>query len=207
MTYTEFISQFPVFDNPPKKKGYHRHHIVPVAKQTETDNRQIYLTWPQHFWAHILYDREHGTKTATRFLNLCGKTSDFFDCYEKCLAYSYTYRKKKLLASQKRSTTMKEIWTNQERKDKQSKAYSGEGNPMYGRRGERSPLHNKHWFNNGSIEIYAHECPEGYTIGRLTQGTQWWNNGTIDKMSKTCPGPEFVLGRLNNKRPRLSQNV
>ena len=107
MTYTEFISQFQIYDCPPKKKGFERHHIVPKSEQTEPDERQIYCSLPQHMWLHILYDREHGTKTATWFLRLCGKSAEYFDCFEKCLAYAYTLRKKREESANKISETMK----------------------------------------------------------------------------------------------------
>ena len=142
MTYTEFISQFEVFENPPKKKGLHRHHIVPVSEQTESDNRQIYLSPAQHLWAHILYDREHNTKTADFLLKLCGKSEDYFDCWEKCLAYSYSLSKKLFKKHseqsldkigtksreywsyeanrQQLSNKLKEVWSDNELRKKQS---------------------------------------------------------------------------------------
>ena len=44
---------------------------------------------------------------------------------------------------------------------------SGENNPMYGKRGELSPMHGRRWFNNGEISKFCFECPEGFTEGRL----------------------------------------
>ena len=206
MTYSEFISQFRVYDNPPEKKGYHRHHIIPVSEQTTPDNRQVYLTLPQHMWAHILYDRENGTKTASYFLNVCNKPIEFFTSYELCLAYSYTLRKKcpdnsceknPFYGQHHKEEVRKKI--SESRKGKcvggKNPMYgrTGEKHPMYGkhlpeeirkklsekaklRTGEKSPMYGKHWYNNGTVNLFANECPEG-----------------------------FVLGRLSNKRPRLVQ--
>lgn len=139
MTYTELISQFEVFDNPPKKDGYHRHHIVPECEQKKmygsvTDNRQIYCSLPMHMWLHILYDREHDTNTAYWFLKLCGKPAEYFDCWEKCLAYSYTLRKK------------------MELKDKNI-------------RGKNTWSKGQKWFNDGTKNVRAYSCPEGFVPG------------------------------------------
>lgn len=134
MSYSEFISRFEVFDNPPFRKGFDRHHIVPLSEQKEPDNRQIYLTPTQHMWAHILYDREHGTNTADWFLKLCGKPAEYFDCWEKCFAYIYTLRKKKEDAHKKLSSlrqtseykkkmseSHKGLWDTPEKKQRMSK--------------------------------------------------------------------------------------
>lgn len=39
-----------------------------------------------------------------------------------------------------------------------------ERNGMYGKKGAAA---GKHWFNNGMLETYAFECPEGFDKGRL----------------------------------------
>lgn len=44
---------------------------------------------------------------------------------------------------------------------------AGENNPMYGRRGEKSPSYGTHWYNNGEISIKCKERPEGFVKGRL----------------------------------------
>ena len=181
MTYTDYISQFQIYDNPLKKNGYHRHHIIPEAEQRKlygevTDNRQIYLTLPQHMWCHILYDREYNTKTADWFLKLCGKPESFFTCYELCLAYSYTLRKKIEERNEKQAITMKSF----EIRQKLSKAHTGkshlkgEKSPCYGRTGEKHPMygelapnHGMKCFNNGIKNIFAFECPEGYKLGMI----------------------------------------
>lgn len=198
-TYETFIGQFQVYDNPPWKKGYDRHHIVPESEQIKmygsvTDNRQIYVTPAQHLWAHILYDREHGTKTAKRFLNLCGKSAEYFDCWEKCLAYSYTLRKKReegikksseacrtLEHRQKQSDSMREIWSNPERRQKQSDSMKGNINgkghkctdewkrQQSERKKGNTYTKGRKWFNNSIISVMAFECPEGFVEGRLYQ--------------------------------------
>ena len=90
MTYNEYISQFPVYNSPKNRKGLHRHHIVPQSQQMELDERCVYLTPAQHFWAHILYDRENGTQTSNRFLS-CSNIQP--QCYEDCLPYNQIDKK------------------------------------------------------------------------------------------------------------------
>lgn len=37
----------------------------------------------------------------------------------------------------------------------------------------KTPSEGKHWFNNGIIETYAEECPEGFVKGRLKFSKEW----------------------------------
>lgn len=210
MTYNDFISQFTIYDNPPEKKGYHRHHIVPVSEQITPDNRQVYLTLPQHMWAHILYDRENVTKTARWFLIVCNKPLEFFTDYMLCLSYAYTLRKKREIAGKKISEKLSgdnSYWygkvgpmygrtgekcpsygkhRTEESKKKQSESISGEKHWNYGKHlteehrknlSESLKGNNKgqHWYNDGYKEIHANECPEGFTLGRLSSR----NKGSI----------------------------
>lgn len=203
MTYNELISRFTIYDNPPKKDGYDRHHIVPESEQKKlygsvADNRQIYCSLPMHMWLHILYDREHGTKTAARFLSVCGKSAEYFDCWEKCLAYSYTLRKKREEGYKKSAEVQKTTEFRQKRSDAKkgdkNPCYGriGDKNPMYGRTGDKNPFYGQHhseeirkkisdskkgntsikgqkFFNDGTKNVVAFECPEGFVPGRLYQ--------------------------------------
>lgn len=45
--------------------------------------------------------------------------------------------------------------------------HKGEKNPMYGKRGELSPMYGRHWYNNGIVQIQSFECPIGFTKGML----------------------------------------
>lgn len=45
----------------------------------------------------------------------------------------------------------------EETKKKQSEVKKGEKNPMYG----------SHWFNNGEINKFCRECPDGFVKGRI----------------------------------------
>lgn len=205
MTYNELISRFTIYDNPPKKDGYERHHIVPESEQVKMygsviDNRQIYICFSMHMWLHILYDRENGTNTAKWFLKLCGKPIEYFDCWEKCLACFYTLRKKK----EERDKRLAEVCRTPEFRQKRSDVMKGDNNPMKrpevrqkvtdSMKGENNPFYGQHhsdetrkkiadsekgntynkgrkWFNNGTKNVMAYECPEGFVPGRLKRRT------------------------------------
>lgn len=179
MTYNEYISQFEILENPPIKKGFHRHHIVPKSQQIEVDERQVYMTLPQHMWAHILYDRENGTKTSIRFLNMCGKPESFFTRYEDCLAYSSLLREKMVERERKILESMKLPSV----KQKMSKAQKGNQNSRGPHKsvsddtkrklsdslkGKNTWTQGRHFYNNGEKEVLATECPEGFVKGRLS---------------------------------------
>lgn len=64
----------------------------------------------------------------------------------------------------------------------------------------------KTWFNNGIVETYANECPEGFVLGRLyreqtgKRGMKWFNNGIVNKQFKDNEVQEgFVRGRISKK--------
>lgn len=64
----------------------------------------------------------------------------------------------------------------------------------------------KHWCNNGIIETYKDNCPNGFKEGRLPRsqpnklGLLWHNNGIINKQFKENTQPEgFIRGRFIKK--------
>ena len=206
MTYSEFVSQFQIYDNPPKKDGYDRHHIVPESEQVKmygsvTDERQIYVSLSQHMYAHILYDREHDTNTAKMFLKLCGKSAEYFDCWEKCLAYSYTISKKREEGYKKSAEVLK---TPEVRK-KMSDSHKGEKNHNYGQhlpeetrqkmsdslKGEKNPMHGQHHSEEAKRKMA--DAKKGKP--NCNRGRKYFNNGIKNVMSFECP-EGFVPGRL-----------
>lgn len=44
---------------------------------------------------------------------------------------------------------------------------SGSGNPMYGKRGKDCPHYGKHWFTDGTKNVFDFECPEGFRPGKI----------------------------------------
>ena len=74
--------------------------------------------------------------------------------------------------------------------------------------GTKSSVFGKFWFNNGTKEIYAKECPVGFIKGRLHKAkshgnkisernkrSRWYNNGIKQVFIETCP-EGFVPGML-----------
>lgn len=73
---------------------------------------------------------------------------------------------------------------------------------------------NKKWFNNGTIEIHAHVCPEGFKSGRLInpfsiqeksliKGYQWFNNGI--KQIMLPPDTKIPVGFIKGKFPATKE--
>lgn len=205
-TYNNFISQFEIINNPSKKKGFHRHHIVPVSEQVNPDNRQIYLTPAQHLWAHFLYDKENGTQTIERLLANYGVTKKEIKSYDDCLAFNdidfqMQLRKSKIMAVK----------------------HKGENNPMFGRTGINNPRfgthlteeHRKHisethWDCSGAnhpmygVRKYGEENPfynHHHTEEKkaywstVRKGRKWFHNETEETQAFECP-EGFIPGRL-----------
>lgn len=73
-------------------------------------------------------------------------------------------------------------------------------------KGKIGSAKDKHWFNDGSIETYSKECPEGFVKGRLPRinskkrGMLWFNNGLINKQFRIDSVEKgFVRGRILKK--------
>lgn len=74
------------------------------------------------------------------------------------------------------------------------------------KKGKPGSAKGKHWFNNGSVETYCIECPEGFTKGRLPKvdtgkrGLLWFNNGIVNRQFRLNEQPkEFIRGRISKK--------
>lgn len=213
MTYEEYISQFEILENPPIKEGFYRHHIVPKSQQTEVDERQVYMTLPQHMWAHILYDRENGTNTAKRFLNTCGKDESFFSCFSDCLGFSDILEDKEKTRIERAKETMstekfrqdESIRTmgkgngfygkhhTEEWKKEASEKNLGENNPMYGKTGEQAPCYGrvgeKHpMFGQHHTEDARKRISDGH-MGEKNHayGKHWFTNGVNNVFTFDCP--------------------
>lgn len=93
-----------------------------------------------------------------------------------------------------------------------SYAYRGELNAHYGCKHTEENIKfmseirsknnkGKKWYNNGVVNTFLHECPEGFVVGRINQkatttGYKWWNNGTEQVLSDVCP-EGWKLGMLD----------
>lgn len=184
-TYSNYISQFEIFDNPPCKEGFERHHIVPVSEQKKlygdvVDNRQVYLTLPQHLWAHILYDREHGTITAQRLLNSCSIIKDNLDTLEDCVSYASTLKEKKdqCLIAQRTEESRQKMSNAKKGKPLSEEHRKNLSDSLIGR---KRPPFTEEWKQN---------------ISKSNKGRKVWNKGktncfseeTLSKMSESHKG-------------------
>lgn len=86
---------------------------------------------------------------------------------------------------------------NQERRKKISKS----------KKGCKGAAAGKSWFNNGLIETYCFDCPEGFSKGRLKResngkkGLLWYTNGVESKQFKENNQPKgWNRGRIIKKR-------
>lgn len=190
MTYLEYVSQFEILEKQVGREGYHYHHIVPKAIQTEFDDRGILITPAQHLWCHILYDKENGTNTALWFLNRFHKKLNDIHCYEDCLSFndisepfkecSHTEETRK-----KQSENVRAFWTDDKRKE-WSERFSGENNPNYGNHalaGYNNPFYGQHHseeFRSNLSELFKGE-------GNPWYGFHWYTDGLNNIRAKECP--------------------
>ena len=82
------------------------------------------------------------------------------------------------------SEVVKKSWQNPERLEKDRKTREG-----------------KKYYNNGFLQTFARECPEGWIEGRLyskyPKGWKWYNNKIIDVRAPECP-EGFIPGRISH---------
>ena len=63
----------------------------------------------------------------------------------------------------------------------------------------------KHYFNNGIIEMFALECPEGFTRGRLPRNKEWSKKISKSRLANPIPQTAELLLKLRNSH--LGKNV
>ena len=70
----------------------------------------------------------------------------------------------------------------------------------------KPPLEGFRWYNNGTVQVVAKECPEGFVPGKLPTerpgplaGKHWYNNGVVQVAAFQCP-EGFVPGILGKRR-------
>lgn len=191
MTYYEFIEKQKLLNQGPY---HHEHHIIPKScGGTDDKSNLITLSWINHYYAHYYFakDNPDNKKAQSDFkkkgsldnwLHTCyvwardrhgsnnpmfGKTqSDYCKEHNRELntgkKYSEEINKKKGRAkteAQKKhlSEMLKGRKDSEETKLKKSISLKG----------HKGAAEGKHWFNNGQIEKYDFECPEGFIQGRL----------------------------------------
>ena len=55
----------------------------------------------------------------------------------------------------------------------------------------------KHYFNNGKVEIFANECPEGFKPGRLPRSKKWSDNISKSRLDNPTPITEELRTKLS----------
>lgn len=216
-SYNNFISQFEILENPPQKKGFHRHHIVPQSEQIEKDDRQVYLTKAQHLWAHILYDQENGTKTADWLISAAHMRKSDIHSYDDCLPFNEVpetrtglkpanaWEKGQIGAFSGRKHT-------QETKERMSQSHKGtpawnKGIPCSEEHKEKLRLanlgkkHTDEWVeacHNWLINRWSDETKRQEMSTKI-KGRKHFTNGEIEVMTYECP-EGFWPGRLPRKK-------
>lgn len=56
----------------------------------------------------------------------------------------------------------------------------------------------KHYFNNGTVEMFALECPEGFVRGRLPRNEQWSKRISKSRLANPIPQTPELLSKLRN---------
>lgn len=120
----------------------------------------IFLTKSEHTRLHKLGGRL-STETrkklsASRSGKFCGERNSMFG--------------KRHSADTRKKMSMSRIGKHpsEETRKKLSLSRSGERNPMFGKRGEKSHVFGRKWWNNGFKCVRSRECPgEGWVRGRL----------------------------------------
>lgn len=79
-------------------------------------------------------------------------------------------------------------------KNKISEKKKGRCQPEEEKRKQIESQIGKHWFNNGKINKFCYECPEGFVKGRAGK-KHWFNNDFEEVFKFECP-EGFVPGRL-----------
>ena len=59
------------------------------------------------------------------------------------------------------------------------------------------------WYNNGKIEVFTHECPDGFELGMLKH---WYTNDIIEVFQVKCP-KGFHLGRLAESEKKHEEEI
>lgn len=210
MTYNEYISQFETIENPPKKKGFHRHHIVPKCVQIKNygsviDNRQIYVTPAQHLWLHILYDRENGTNYVGQLIRNSRIREQDIHCYEDCLPFNEEWTEQ--THRRARGEKHPKYWLNKHHSEESNKKRSESCKGRIVSESTRSALSEalkgkpktEEQKKKQSASMSGERNPR-FGKPAANRGTVCWNDGSINKWSKECPGEGWHKGMIKKRK-------
>lgn len=226
-----------------QKKGFEAHHIIPRAMQNTPDDRCVRLTPLQHIYAHYLLALENedaayifycmSNYSVHKLSELEAITIEQLEEWarlreegrhiqiEKNIGENNPMYGTHLSEEEKKylSELRKQWRWSEEVKQKISKSRMGfKPNSESVSKMALTKIGNtynkgRHWYNNGTKQIMAYECPEGYVSGKLygnseernkkasnsIRGLLYWNNGVVNKRSRECPGPEWKRGFIKKK--------
>lgn len=193
MTYSDFISQiisqrgqFGISS----KEVYENHHIIPrcmgglgdhkdgtfYRESTHTNCIRLYPR--EHFIAHKLLAQEnpHNPKLVWAWQAMWMIN----DSYERYEPTPEEFEERKIL--------LKRCGVSEETKKKTSLALKGKNNPLYGMHRSEQTKQKLREANIGK-EMY------------------WWNNGSRNTMAKECPGEGWCRGRIGGFHDKKKRHV
>lgn len=206
----------------------HKHHIIPKhAGGTDDPENIIELTIEEHAEAHrLLYEQYNRIQDKVAYMGLAklattdelvyillseGRKGPLNPMYGK--PASNRGVKRPGVGGRKTGT----VWSESERTT-QTQLRSQPGYYDYtkdaernkkisdAKKGKAGPSKGKSWYNNGIVETWAAECPEGYSKGRKPRdqvnkrGLKWYNNGAINRQFKEGTEDKgFIRGRTKRK--------
>ena len=186
-----------------KVDGYVEHHHIIPRSEGGSDNKSniVALTAREHYICHLLLAKiynDYKMLSAVVFMQ-CKAT--YHHRYFKFNSRLYACIRKEFAEKQKNKIP----WN----KGKKCK-------PLTDLHKKKLSQYSSYcrWYNNGKINKFCIECPDGFVNGRLSTnrllqanqerviGRKWFNNGIVQKRVRTCPGPEWKRGRIKNKKLR-----
>lgn len=156
---------------------YECHHIIPKCMGgTNDENNLIDLFAREHFEAHRLLALENPDNAklvyAWRMMSIVKDQNQ-----DRYIVIAEEYEESRIMFSKIQSEMSKQMWEDDNRRKRHSELmkekFSGENNPMYGKRGEDSPLYGRH--------------PSKETIENMCKAAQErsQNPEFIEKLSRT----------------------
>ena len=205
----------------------HKHHIIPKHMGgTDRSENIVELSVEDHAEAHkILYEQYGKIQDKVAWMGLA-KLAPMKELISELQRESKLGKNNPMYGKSSPNRGIKRpgiggrkkgtVWSDEERKskmDERSKPgyydylkYPERGQKIsQATKGRKGSAEGKTWFNNGDIETYAYECPNGYVKGRLKmngnkKGLLWFNNGQINKQFKLNEQPEgYTRGRVSKK--------
>jgi len=205
----------------------HKHHIIPKHMGGSNDpSNLIELTVEEHAEAHrILFELHGKVQDKVAWMGLA-KLAPINELISELQRETKLGNKNPMYGKAAPNRGIKRPgvgdrktgskWTDQEREKKMAQR-SADGYydylklPERGKKisqatiGRKGSAKGKMWFNNGVIETYAGQCPDGFTKGRLPRvstkkGLLWFTNGIINRQYRDGDQPEgFERGRRIKK--------